>query len=645
MTFLAPVSMAIAAAIGGPLLLLFYLLKLRRRPVRVSSVLLWEDAPDDTQANVPLRMLRPALLLLLHLLILALLVLAIGRPVLVGAGTSADRVFFVIDRSASMQARDAPGGPTRLERARARAIELARSFASDPAAPEMTVIATASDAVVAAPPSRSPGRAQASIELVTPTDQPGDLGVAMRLVESLIGGAGAEDERGSSPLVVVLSDGGDADRPLSIAGAEVRFESIGAAPGAAAEPNVGIAALSAQRSADDPRSVRLFVRVIDTSGAGGVIPLQVEVDGERRDPALVRVEPSAGEPGETARTIVVDAPGEALIALSIEEGGSLEADDRAAVLVPPRRTPSILVVGPDPVVNAGVDPFLLDVLEAVEPRLLRVVDAAAYEASVATGAVESFDVVVFDRAAPLRPPPINSLHFGAACPGIESGVAPEAGGPIVSWRRASPVLRDVALDQVVVGRTRVATSTAGVRALASTRIGAVIAEAEDRGRRRVFVGFELSQSNWPVQISFPIFMAATVDQLAPGGRGVGLSYTTGAAVRVAATEPARSIRLEGPVERTLDRPVERGELIDLGLLPRTGVYSLRTGDRATPLAVNLVSREESTVATRQAIVAGGRSVQTASNLRTDRPLLPLLVSMAAGLLAIEWLVYAYRVRS
>ncbi|MFY7896637.1 MAG: BatA domain-containing protein, partial [Phycisphaerales bacterium] len=78
MTFLAPLPAIIAACICVPALLALYLLKLRRRPVRVGSVLFWPKASEDTQANVPLRMIRPSWLLLLHLLALAALLIAFG---------------------------------------------------------------------------------------------------------------------------------------------------------------------------------------------------------------------------------------------------------------------------------------------------------------------------------------------------------------------------------------------------------------------------------------------------------------------------------------------------------------------------------------------------------------------------------------
>ena len=68
MTFLAPSAGLLAAAFVVPLLLSLYFLKLRRRPVRVSSTMLWRRAVHDLQVNAPFRMIKPSWLLLLQLL-------------------------------------------------------------------------------------------------------------------------------------------------------------------------------------------------------------------------------------------------------------------------------------------------------------------------------------------------------------------------------------------------------------------------------------------------------------------------------------------------------------------------------------------------------------------------------------------------
>ena len=116
-TFLNPLMAAVAAAIAIPALLVLYFLKLRRREQAVSSTLLWKKAIQDLQVNAPFQRLRRNLLLFLQLLLLALLLLALSRPVSQYAPGAGKMTVVLIDRSASMSAVE-PDGRTRLEEAK-----------------------------------------------------------------------------------------------------------------------------------------------------------------------------------------------------------------------------------------------------------------------------------------------------------------------------------------------------------------------------------------------------------------------------------------------------------------------------------------------------------------------------------------------
>ncbi|MEN0020645.1 MAG: BatA domain-containing protein, partial [Planctomycetota bacterium] len=99
MTFLALGQAIVAGAFAVPALLALYLLKLRRRPVRVGSTMLWDEAASDLEANTPLRWLRASWLLALHLLILLLLLIALARPAIDGDPATGGRLFIAIDQS------------------------------------------------------------------------------------------------------------------------------------------------------------------------------------------------------------------------------------------------------------------------------------------------------------------------------------------------------------------------------------------------------------------------------------------------------------------------------------------------------------------------------------------------------------------
>ena len=108
-TFLNWQVAAIAAAIAIPALLVLYFLKLRRREMAVSSTLLWKKAIQDLQVNAPFQKLRRNLLLLLQLLLLAAAAARAGRPVANYTPAPGKTTVILIDRSASMAAKDADG--------------------------------------------------------------------------------------------------------------------------------------------------------------------------------------------------------------------------------------------------------------------------------------------------------------------------------------------------------------------------------------------------------------------------------------------------------------------------------------------------------------------------------------------------------
>src|SRR3989440_12945942 len=85
MSFFNPLYLLAAIPIAG-LIVLMYILKLRRRDVVVSSTFLWRQVIRDVQANAPFQKLRKNLLMFLQLAAVALLVLSLARPFWRGHG-------------------------------------------------------------------------------------------------------------------------------------------------------------------------------------------------------------------------------------------------------------------------------------------------------------------------------------------------------------------------------------------------------------------------------------------------------------------------------------------------------------------------------------------------------------------------------
>lgn len=506
MSFLNPIAGLIAAGIAIPLVILLYFLRLRRRPVRVSSTLLWDRAVKDLEVNVPFRWLRLSLPLVLQALGIALLALAIGRPVVDGipGGGSGARAMIVIDRSASMSARiPSENGTltdtTRLDLAKRDALALVSALARSGS--EISIVQLGAIASVVAPPSTNPGLAREAIDSITPSDQPGNL---ESLFELLRGFGAPDDQRpiaedgelttdaAAMPEVHVFSDA--RNPPLRgsprviLPGLFLQHHAIGVPGGSDAQTvtgsattpsgpagpsNLGIVAISARRDYDDPVTVRLLVRVLASgfSSPGSAAAVSAEpvasptsvrimLDGEDLGAATLRFDNQTPGPPEATGTFAFPCPRGGVLTASLPGGDALASDDSVALVLRAPLLPRVVVVGPGApgtaATDAGVDPLIRSCLKAMEFSRLDFLDPSQAAARLAAPPEALPDLVIFDRVRPTALPPVPTISFGASLPIEGLSVTPVRSPSgtnatrIVAWRRAHPLLKDVPLDGVVV---------------------------------------------------------------------------------------------------------------------------------------------------------------------------------------------------
>ncbi|MEX0710537.1 MAG: BatA and WFA domain-containing protein, partial [Chloroflexota bacterium] len=111
--------LALIGLISLPIIVAYYMLRLRRRDVTVGSTFLWQQLVRDIEANAPWQRLRFSWLLLLQLLIALVVVVAAARPFVTVTSDLAGNVVLIVDTSASMSAVEEDG--TRIDLARAAA--------------------------------------------------------------------------------------------------------------------------------------------------------------------------------------------------------------------------------------------------------------------------------------------------------------------------------------------------------------------------------------------------------------------------------------------------------------------------------------------------------------------------------------------
>ncbi len=605
MTFLAPIAGLIAGTIGAGLVLLMYMLKLRRRPVLVSSTLLWKRAVRDLEGNIPWQRLSPTMLLLLHLLIIALLAMAIARPVMDTDLADGQRVALVIDTTASMGAEI--DGESLLEIAKRNASDQVRALFDSGRSPRVTLIEAGLEPRVIVRDSGERGRLLASIDALTVRDQPGSLIEAIEIIERLDVVADESTTSGET-LVWVFSDGGGIEQDaIAVSGTSgVLVPSVGEGTELR---NLGIVALSAQRDRVDTELCRVFVRVrrsTDTVSAG--VLRVYEDDGE------IASAPLAFENNQMTRThsFELRLMRGALLRVELVGEDALRSDNRAWVAVPPPDPVRVTIIAP----GARVDPLLSDSVEVVARAPARV---------MAPGdALGDPDLIIYDRVDADVLVGVPSIGFGSVLGPFSSRLErPTGNRRVLSWDRDGQLFTHTGIGAMTYRRSITFEEAGpGFRALARDQDGTLIAEYADRGNRHLRAAFVLHDSNWGVQVGFTVFMAKVIEYLLPGVGGQGEVYRT--------DTPALYLDAEG-IERSVAPTGSIGRL------------SLPDGRE---VGISLLSDAESALTTRETLRIGESNTarRGASLGRARLDLWRWFVGGAIALLLIEWLLYLRKVR-
>lgn len=665
-----------AAAIALPALVAMYLLKLRRRPVWVSSTMFWERSSRDLEVNVPLRWLRASWLLFLHLLVVALIIAAIGRPaVSMGAGDAA-RVVLVIDRSASMQATDAGNGSdgaarSRLDAAKEHARRLLRDLRRRPGG-TAALVTFGARAEALAGFGDDWGMLERLIERIEPTDQPGTgAPEAMRLVASMLADEAGDESEGRAAARVALISDGDVDIAGSgtPVGGVLEFVRVGPAPNPdgtpAAVDNLGIAAIAARRLDDAPETVRLFARLRSAWHEPVTTFVSFSVDGAEVSRRAVTAPVTSEEATEGARTsggevsvsVDIAKPEGGVFGVRIERPDAIDADNEAAVVIEPAQMTRALLVTPsgDPE-RDGTWP-LTDVVRELPRTTVRIVSRAAWEGAAAGGVGGLFaDVVVLAGVEPrwVRAGEGVAMLTLGVDPGVPGLTAREEDGGIgraLAWAREHPVMRNVSMDAVVIGRSLVLEATPETRAaaIALAEPGAVIMAGEGAGdgstsgTRWIAVGFGVEQTTWPLSFGWPLFVDNAIDWLTRRSeRASGRVWRTGEPVEVAWGGTGETSAL-GPGGGAFSVRAAGGVAM-LGVVERAGVYRIEGRQMSAAAPVALLDERETRAATAESVRLEVGEVRARGERERPREVWHWFVGAAALLLAIEWFVYAWRAR-
>ncbi|MBI4577830.1 MAG: VWA domain-containing protein [Planctomycetes bacterium] len=610
------------AAVALPIILL-YLLKMRRTDRRVSSLLLWREVIADLQANTPFQRLRRNLLMLLQVLAVLLLALALARPIVRLRETGGRHLVLVVDTSASMSARDAPDGRSRLEAARADALEVVEDMGRSTSwwgrgasGDACMVVEAAAEARTVQGFTSDLHALRSALSTLGERHVPTNLEDALLLAMAAVRGRG----EGVEGLVHLFSDGASPRLPeLSGTGVGLRYHAYGSRA-----DNLGIVAL---KSGEERGRTQVLVTVANAGDREARRFLNLHGGGVFLDARELSV-----PPGGRASAVFEGDWEAGVLELSLDGEDPLACDDVARLVLRAGREVRVLLVSPgNPVVERALAATPDALVERVDPAGVDALDPAGH------------DLVIYDAVVPAREPDRPALYLDPPAAVGPAEPRPAVRSPaILDWARDHPLLRFVDLGDVHLAAARPFVAGPRLRPLVTTDAGAVLVAMGRGDHEHWALGLDVYGSDWPLRASFPIFFKNLValarrgggdlpDGVARTGRPVALPAEGLAEVEVVSPDGTR-YRLEA-----------RDGQAYFGATDLVGVYRVIGGGRTWSFAASLLDAQESDIRTRGVLEAGGRRVEAvASGGGVNREVWGWLVGAALAVLAVEWVAFHRR---
>jgi von Willebrand factor type A domain len=477
-------ALAAIGAVGAAAITALYLVRLRRRRVVVAFAPLWLGLAGEPRATRFSRRLRHWLSLALALALFGAIWVGAVDPHPAAVDLAGRSLVILIDRSASMSARDEPG--TRLQAAKARAIEIAAGLTP---ADRALIASFAADASAESGFETDPHRLARAIVAVTPSEESGDLPRALAFAAAVLHGR-------PGPTVVLISDGGFSDdaRRAPPAGLDLRYAPVGKRA-----KNVGILSFAARRLPADPGTVETVLVVQSFGPAPARVGVEIGVGG-----TIVEKLSLSLAPGERRHLALENlfAP-EARIEARLTGVDDLALDDRATAVVPPLPRRHVLRVG-------GPDLYLDGALLSLG-RTVRVDRLGAAEVDDAAARAPDYDLVIFDGVTPTVSPTVGRyLYLNPDGDGSPFPVRGTVRDPVLdpaSLHREHPVLRGLDLTDVNVAEAHRLALAPGDLALAGSFGVPLVVARERPGLRIAALSFDPRRSDLPMRPAFPLLIA------------------------------------------------------------------------------------------------------------------------------------------
>ena len=628
MGFIFPIALGLLA-LAIPIII-FYLLKLRREELTVSSNFLWQKVLEDKQANAPWQKLQKNWLLLLQLLLLLLLVFVLGRPFLSSDAKATGNIIVLLDAGASMQATDV--SPSRFAKAKDEVSSIIDGMGGSD---RLSLILMHNFPEVLATNSTNKAELHSILDKAKVTNEPANAKDALTLTA-------ASADRTPNTTVVILSDGAFArEQGLPALKAKINYIKIGTA-----EDNQAISALQLREAATGPQ---LFVSINNYGSTAATINLSITVDGKAFATQTVQIQAEDKSNLTLSNLPLTTHVVNAKIAASSGTKDYLEADNEAFT-VRNQGTPQKILL-----VTEG-NSFLERLLPLLTNYKTYKVTPAEY---VNLADRDSYDLYIMDGYAPDKAPQAGLFLVNPPIsPILQIKGETDLSKPptIAQLDQTDPILRYTDLSgAIAIAQAEILEVPSWAHQVIGAADGTPLLIAGDNnGQRIVALAFDLHRSDLGLNSAWPILFlnilsylqpAGALDQITQVNPGDPVSYSVGQHEQISIIAPDNRAEVLKPTNGEVS-------FTDTGLL---GIYTVKRQLDATttPTAtsnqsntvtqnfvVDLFNEFASNIKPLDDLGLQAGATNNANNaVKSDREFWQPIALVALILLTIEWWLF------
>jgi hypothetical protein len=391
--------------------------------------------------------------------------------------------------------------------------------------------------------------------------------------------------------------------------------------------NLGITGLDARANPEDPRQRAVYAAINNFSTNRIDTDVELLLDDRLLERRSLTV--PAGE--ASPQVFLANQARDGVFTVRLTAKDDLAADNQASIVSLLPKPVKVLLV------TRG-NRFLEKALRAVANMDLTVTPALNDPAA-------GFDFVVLDDVVPAVWPQGNVLALHVLNTNWIENVTTVDNPPIVDWRSSHPLLRYAGFDNVQLKESFAARTPSWAVSLADAPQASLMLAGELGRQRLVWIGFDVLESNWPLRVSFPIFIANAVEWLNPANAKTSqLLVKAGDAFRLGLGHPQASAQVTLPDGQSRTLPIDPGanEFV-FGDTYKQGVYRVRIGTNDTVFCVNLLDAAESNIKPRDELQLGKYTkIQATTLQRTNMELWRSFAGLALVVLLGEWWFYHRR---